>query len=100
MSEETREEIQARQAADNKVLAEAIAQLKPRTLTLTMTNKEEMDLLFYLERAISVDETYGAEKMIPRVVKDIRDALNLAVGGKTVDYQGGVAGGEEAAETD
>jgi hypothetical protein len=89
VSEETREEIQARQHEENREMAEAFNKLiKPRTLEITMTTKEEAELCNYLDRSIYVFDEFEQVKP-PRIVVDILEALRQAESGKTIEYEGG-----------
>jgi hypothetical protein len=70
--------------------ADVLEALKPRTLVIQMTSKEETDLRVYLESTTQEDKENGFNT--PPVVSDLLEGLIQAEGGKTIDYKGGTAG--------
>jgi hypothetical protein len=60
--------------------------LKPRTLGITMTTKEETDLREYLELTTQEDKEQGLAT--PPIVSDLLEALIQGEGKKEFSYEG------------
>jgi hypothetical protein len=63
-----------------------MSELKPRTLGIMMTSKEEKDLREYLEATTQEDKEQHFDT--PVVVKDLLEALIQGEGKKEFNYEG------------
>ena len=85
------EKIKEQELIDSGLLTKADQRLlstrpKPRSLTITFTNKEENELREYLEDATAWDHEHKVRT--PPVVSDLLEGLIQAKDGREVDYLG------------